>query len=381
MGKKSNVMKILFVIDTYKSNNNGTSVSARRFADELRRRWHKVKVLCVGESGDEVYGVSELRIPVFDGLIKKHDFTFGRNDQKTIRRAVEWADVVHCYMPFALEYHARTMSEKLHKPCTAAFHIQPQNLTSSVNMGKIDWVNDIFYDSFRLFIYRHHTHIHVPSKFMADEIEKRGYNANIHVISNGIDSDFVYTKRPKAPEYCGKTLVMMIGRLAGEKRQDVLINAVKYSKHADDIQLVFAGHGPKQKEYEQLGRQLKNPPEFGYFTKHELIELLSQCDLYAHASDMESEAIACLEAMSTGLVPVIANSEMSATPQFALDGRSLFKPGSPKDLARAMDYWLDNPNEREQMEQRYAAFAKGFSLEESVSKFEEMLNEAVCEMA
>lgn len=41
-------MKILFVIDTYDTNNNGTSISAQRFAAELRRRGHEVKILTSG---------------------------------------------------------------------------------------------------------------------------------------------------------------------------------------------------------------------------------------------------------------------------------------------------------------------------------------------
>ena len=45
--------------------------------------------------------------------------------------------------------------------------------------------------------------------------------------------------------------------------------------------------------------------------------------------DAEIEAIACIEAFSCGLVPVIAGSEQSATPQFALDERSLFNAGRP----------------------------------------------------
>ena len=36
-------MRILFVIDTYDTNNNGTSISAQRFAAELRRRGHDVR--------------------------------------------------------------------------------------------------------------------------------------------------------------------------------------------------------------------------------------------------------------------------------------------------------------------------------------------------
>ena len=82
-----------------------------------------------------------------------------------------------------------------------------------------------------------------------------------------------------------------------------------------------------------------------------------------------------IEAFATGLVPVIANSEVSATPQFALDGRSLFRAGSPKDLARAIDYWLDHPKEREYMGKIYAKAAKKYSLSNSVRMFEDMLNE------
>ena len=222
---------------------------------------------------------------------------------------------------------------------------------------------------------------------MDNEIKQRGYTAKIHVISNGIQDAFLKAghrnidegRLAKSPEFEGKILIMMVGRLSAEKRQDVLINAVPYSKYADKIQLVFAGQGPKHDEYVALGKALPRPPQFVYKRQDELIALLSQSDLYVHASDMESEAISCIEAFATGLVPVIANSEVSATPQFALDGRSLFRAGSPKDLARAIDYWLDHPKEREYMEKLYAKAAKKYSLSNSVRMFEDMLNEEIAD--
>ena len=127
----------------------------------------------------------------------------------------------------------------------------------------------------------------------------------------------------------------------------------------------------------RLGNKLKNPPIFGYYTKQELMDKLAQCDLYVHASDMESEAISCIEAFATGLVPVISDSELSATGQFALDERSLFRAGDPKDLARAIDYWLDHPEEKAKMEKVYAESAKNYDIEHSVTLFEEMLQEAL----
>lgn len=46
-------MKVLLVIDTYETNNNGTSISAQRYAEELRRRGHEVKILCADEQPAE----------------------------------------------------------------------------------------------------------------------------------------------------------------------------------------------------------------------------------------------------------------------------------------------------------------------------------------
>ena len=379
-------MKILLVIDTYDTNNNGTSISAQRFAAVLREHGNEVRILTTGEPAPDKFVLKEFKVPLFNDLIHSHGFQFAQVDLDIIREAVAWADIVHCMMPFALETATKLIADQMHKPSTAAFHIQPENMTSSIGLGKAEWLNDRFYYTFRFLLYQHFNHIHVPSQFMADELVKRGYKAKIHVISNGIDPDFIAAGQRKLSDRgnCltsrsdGRLItIVMVGRLSGEKRQDVIINAVPFSKYADRIQLVFAGKGPKYDEYVELGKQLKNPPQFVFLSKPELIDLLLRTDLYVHASDMESEAISCIEAFATGLVPVIANSEDSATPQFALDGRSLFAPGRPKDLARAIDWWLDHPDEKAKMEREYAEAAKNYDIDTSVRLCEQMFREAI----
>lgn len=379
-------MKILLVIDTYDTNNNGTSISAQRFAAVLREHGNEVRILTTGEPAPDKFVLKEFKVPLFNDLIHSHGFQFAQVDLDIIREAVAWADIVHCMMPFALETATKLIADQMHKPSTAAFHIQPENMTSSIGLGKAEWLNDRFYYTFRFLLYQHFNHIHVPSQFMANELIKRGYKAKIHVISNGIDPDFITAGQRKLSNSDGGhtslsdgslITIVMVGRLSGEKRQDVIINAVPFSKYADRIQLVFAGKGPKYDEYVELGKQLKNPPQFVFLSKPELIDLLLHTDLYVHASDMESEAISCIEAFATGLVPVIANSEDSATPQFALDGRSLFAPGRPKDLARAIDWWFDHPDEKAKMEREYAEAAKNYDIDTSVRLCEQMFREAI----
>lgn len=171
----------------------------------------------------------------------------------------------------------------------------------------------------------------------------------------------------------------MIGRLSAEKRQDVIIDAVGLSKYADRIQLVFAGQGPKMKDLEKAGEKLINPPYIHFFSKEELIQLLSMTDLYIHAADVEIEAISCIEAFASGLVPIIADSPKSATPQFALDERSLFLAGRPDDLAVKIDYWLDHPEEKKEMEILYGKEGKKYNIDHCVSQIEEMFLSAISE--
>ena len=379
-------MKILLVIDTYDTNNNGTSISAQRFAAVLREHGNEVRILTTGEPAPDKFVLKEFKVPLFNDLIHSQGFQFAQVDLDIIREAVAWADIVHCMMPFALETATKLIADQMHKPSTAAFHIQPENMTSSIGLGKAERINDRFYQVFNWTLYSRFTHIHTPSQFMADELVKHGYKAKIHVISNGIDPDFIAAGQRKLSDRgncltsrsdSGHITITMVGRLSGEKRQDVIINAVPFSKYADRIQLVFAGKGPKYDEYVELGKQLKNPPQFVFLSKPELIDLLLHTDLYVHASDMESEAISCIEAFATGLVPVIANSEDSATPQFALDGRSLFAPGRPKDLARAIDWWFDHPDEKAKMEREYAEAAKKYDIDTSVRLCEQMFREAI----
>lgn len=382
-------MKVLFVIDTYYTSNNGTSISAQRYAAELRRHGHKVRILCGDKpqspdderivDGDYCTGI--LRIPIFQPLCEKHEFFYANANRTIIREACTWADIVHVYTPFFLANATVNCCRAMGKPVTAAFHVQPENITSSLGMGKVRWLNTLIYRIFLRCTYSRVRHIHTPSAFIANELRKNDYQATMHVISNGIHDEFIQAgqRKPAGQQPTGNQLykIMMIGRLSQEKRQDVIIRAMQYSKYADRIQLVFAGRGPEYKRYVRMSRKLQNKPLFIFKQRHDLIRKLLSTDLYVHASDMEIEAISCIEAFATGLVPVIANSRDSATPQFALDERSLFRAGDPKDLARAIDYWLEHTDERLLMQKQYARAAQQYSISRSVAQFEQMLRQEI----
>jgi 1-acyl-sn-glycerol-3-phosphate acyltransferase len=169
----------------------------------------------------------------------------------------------------------------------------------------------------------------------------------------------------------------MIGRLAEEKQQDLIIKAVKHSKYRDKIQLYFAGRGPMYKRYLRLSKGLPKPPVFDFFPQKDLLDLIYRTDIYIHASDAEIEGISCIEAFSCGKVPIISDSKKSATAQFALDERSLFKKGDYLDLRDKMEFWIEHPQEREEMGREYAKHGELYNINHSVKKIEKLFAAAI----
>ncbi|MCQ2232946.1 MAG: glycosyltransferase [Paludibacteraceae bacterium] len=371
-------MKILFVIDAFLSHSNGTSISAQRYGETLRSFGHEVKVLTNAEKPypDYIFALKEAKTPI-DGLLHANGYQFAAPDEKIIDTALDWCDIVHVFTPFMLGCKVKKMALSKGKPITAAFHVQAENISSGFRVGKVEFINRLLYRLHYHTMYKGIKLIHCPSQMMADELKHYGFDNDLRVISNGISDDFVYYRPANEANFPGKIVITMVGRLSPEKRQDLLIKAVKMSKYEKQIQLQFAGVGSIEKYYRKLGKELTNEPVFGYYTREELINLLHDTHLYVHASDMESEAIGCIEAFATGLVPIISNSPLSATKQFALDERSLFEVGNAASLKDKIEYWIEHPEERQEMEVKYAQEAEKYRLTKAVRQFEAMLKEAM----
>ncbi|WP_195270637.1 glycosyltransferase [Eubacterium sp. 1001713B170207_170306_E7] len=373
-------MKILLVMDQFDHTNNGTTMSAVRFAETLRKHGHEVRIVSTGKKTADKYVVRSYRFPpVIKQIIQNQGMTLARPSKDVLTRAIAWADIVHFLMPFPLSVQGIKIAKKLSVPATAAFHVQPENITYTLKINKVEKINKALYQGFKKIFYNQFSHIHCPSHFIAEELRKNGYTAKLHVISNGVDPDFYYRKIDKIPLLRDKFLILMVGRLANEKRQELLIDAVGLSKYRDQIGLILAGQGPKKRFYEKAGKKLPNKVLIDFFDKKKLCDIIAMSDLYVHTADAESEAISCIEAFCSGLVPVISNSPKSATSQFALNGHCLFRAGDPYDLADKIDYFIEHPEEKGLLEKEYAEYGKQYNIEDCVCRMEEMFREAIDE--
>ncbi len=376
-------MVITLVMDQYVGDDgkitNGTTMTTLRFAKKLQEFGNEVRIVtCTKNSDDNVYVVPEYHFWFLDKIIHEQGMAIAKPETKILKEAFEGSDVIHFLMPFFLARKGKKLADKMGIATTCAFHVQPENMTFSVGLGKMKWANEVIYRSFRGY-YNKFTHIHCPSKMIANQLAIHGYTGKTHVISNGVDKGFKPEKVERPKEYDGKIIVMMIGRYSKEKRQDLIINAISESKYKDKMVLVLCGVGPEKKNLQKLAAAKGVAVEFKFLQQPDLVKLCNYADVYVHASDAEIEAIACIEAFSCGIVPIISDSEISATNQFALCDKNLFKHGDYLDLRDKMEYLIEHKEEKEELSKQYVEYAKQFELDNCVRELEKVFKQAVKE--
>ncbi len=371
-------MIITIICDVLGEENNGTTITSKRLIDNLKARGHEVRVVSpspIKEAG--YYQVGTYNFGVFNKYVAKNGVSLAKANKPTILKAIEGADIVHIMLPFSLGQTAIKICKERHLPVTAGFHTQAENVTAHVGLKNARWANNLVYKYLRHVLYKKVDAIHCPSRTISVIISKKNFRVKKYVISNGVDPMFKHIPTPKPEGLEDKFLILFVGRFAHEKRHDLLIDAVKYSKHEKDIQLIFCGEGPLEEKIKARAKGLTNAPILGFHPKQELVPILNYCDLYVHPSDAEIEAISCLEAITCGQVPVISDSPASATNSFALGPEHLFNHRDPKDLARKIDYWIEHPEEKKQASQKYLEYSKQFAIEGSIDLMEKMFKDAI----
>ncbi len=371
-------MTICVVCDVLGRENNGTTIAAMNLIRSLRSKGHTVRVVCpdqerMGEPN--FYVVPTLKLGPINSYIKKNGVVIAKPDRKVLEAALDGVDHVHLMVPFMVSRAVLKIARERGLSVTAGFHCQAENFTSHIFMKNNRLANLLTYKNFYRHVYRYVDGVHYPSEFIRGVFERCGGKTNAYVISNGVNKQFrpIEVKHPKELE--GRRVILFTGRFSKEKSHRVLIDAAKKSRHADELQLVFAGDGPLKTKLEKRARGLKHPPIFRFFSREDLLRIINSADLYVHPAEIEIEAISCLEAISCGLVPVISNSERSATRFFALDERNLFPCNDSKALAERIDYWLEHPEEKEACSKAYLGYTKQFDFDHCMDRMEQMILE------
>lgn len=374
-------MTVAIICDVLGQENNGTTIAAMNLIRTLRKAGHQVRVVCpdesrAGEAG--FYIVPKYNFGIFNNYVEKNGVAPAKLDMAILESAIADADVIHVMLPFALGKAAARYAKAHHIPLTAGFHCQAENVTGHIFLKDLPLASHLTYKILYRRLYRYCDLIHYPTQFICDTFEQVVGPTNHRIISNGVSRDFVPMDVAHPASLKNRFVVLFTGRYSREKSHKILIDAVSMSRHKDEIQLIFAGAGPREFYLRQYAKHRKIAvPIMRFFSREELVQVVNCADLYVHPAEIEIEAISCLEAIACGRVPLIADSPRSATRYFALTEKNLFHYHSPKDLAEKMDWWLEHPEARQACSQEYLGYAAQFDYDACMEKMEQLLKDAV----
>lgn len=378
-------MKVLIVSNNVYLRGNGVCTAVQSLKSRLIKEGVDVRILACEnpekEGSQPDYPLKHFVFPIFEPIIRANGYRYPKVEKNLIRKAVQWADVVHLMEGFPLQSATCRIAAEYGKPCVGTYHIFTENITANLEIGYDTFINRLINKWWSNIVYNHCVCVQCPTQTVKEHLERNGYTAPLKVIPNGIE----LSDSTCSPEKVSMNpyRILCTGRLSNEKSQITLIKAMRYSRYADKIELYFAGNGPKFKKIKRAAGKLIEDkilayePVFGFYTSEELRNIAASAYLYIHCAIVEVEGLSCLEALQQGAVPVIAKNSLSATSQFALDERSLFTVQDPKELAEKIDWWIEHPDERIKMGIKYSESVIKYNAADSTAQIMKMYENAI----
>lgn len=280
-------------------------------------------------------------------------------------------DIVQANNPYSLGHGLFKYCKKHNVISIGGSHLMPESFLYFVR-------NKGVYDSLRMLgwrlvaqVYNRAMAVIGPTQTSVDYLVKGGLRAQTKVISNGVDivanqpgfgREGDYKRQLKLRD---ELTVVYLGRLAVDKRIDVLIDAFSLLVKQMPARLILVGRGPVQGQLEaqtaRLG--LSDKVKFtGFVTNEQRKMYLLAADLFCIPSPVELQSIVTLEAMACGK-PVVAVGE-GALPEIVRPGENgqLFKSGDSSDLAKALEVVLGDRAKLEQYGRRSRQIAEGHDI-------------------
>lgn len=161
-----------------------------------------------------------------------------------------------------------------------------------------------------------------------------------------------------------KNIVLNVGLLSAQKRQDLLLKVwQRVHKLRSNWQLIIVGEGPKRQQLEAQSRKLGlRNIFFEGFQKPE--SYYEDASIFSLTSGYESFGLVLVESMAYGCVPMAFNSFETACDIIDDDiNGKLIQPFDIEAYAQQMVWLMDNQEQREEMAQKAIEKSKAFDVD------------------
>lgn len=297
-------MRIAIVTESFPPDVNGVAHSVVRAAEHLVARGHEPVVIAPAPGGarrheSNRHSYPVVRIPSVP-LPRYQGFRLGVPTQAQLTGAVLSCapDIVHLASPFVLGARAATLAARHDLPTVAVYQTDVASYARAYRVGWGEaavwrWIREIHNSAQRTL---------APSTRAAADLVANGVQ-RIWLWRRGIDGErFQPAKRCAALHRAlapgGELLVGYVGRLAPEKRVDLL----EATTRLPGVRVVVVGDGPDRR---RLERSLPGAAFLGVQHGEDLARLYASLDVFAHTGPHETFGQTIQEALASG-VPVVA---------------------------------------------------------------------------
>jgi phosphatidylinositol alpha 1,6-mannosyltransferase len=338
---KEGVMRIALITETFLPDVNGVVTTLCQLLEYLQRHGHEALLFAPYDAptsfaGAEIVPLHGVPLPMYPEL----KLTPPQPGITTHLRNFR-PDLLHLVGTFFLGPSGSAAGQHLDLPLVASYHTDFPAYSGYYGLGLL-----------RAFTYRYLRWFHnrcsltlCPSSATLADLRAHGFR-RLRLWGRGVDTVHFHPRhrstawRASVGAQQGERLLLWVGRLASEKRLDLLAHALR---GLDRVRLVVVGDGPARPVLERSFAGL--PVTFtGYLRGEALATAYASADVFVCPSDSETFGQVLQEAMASGL-PVVAARAGGAL-DLVREGitGTFFSAGSASDLHMRLRELLDAPD-------------------------------------
>jgi 1,2-diacylglycerol 3-alpha-glucosyltransferase len=304
-------MNILMVTNTYTPHVGGVARSVATFAEEYRRRGHRVLIVAPVFAALPAQEQDVIRVPAVQNF-NGSDFSAVLLPPRNLAEAVDAfrPDLVHSHHPFLLGTTALRLARSRGLPLVFTHHTLYERYTHYVPGDS---------PALKRFVVRLSTNyanlcatVFAPSESIRALLRERGVTTPIVVVPTGSRLEQYRGDGGSFRDAVGiprnATVVGHVGRLAEEKNLGFLARSMaSFLATAPEAYALIVGDGPSRKAMEEIFRNagVDRVHFSGVLQSSHLASAYNAMDVFAFSSLSETQGLVLVEAMAAG-VPVVA---------------------------------------------------------------------------
>lgn len=334
---------------------NGVARTFHRMVDEFARRGVRLHLFTYGRR-DEMEPRNSVRVFRFAhrrsvGYYEQLRYELRENptavrtfDQQ---HASEPYDLVHVAAPGSLGWLGRRLAKRHGLPLIGTYHTSLAEYAAERAPKWLEWAaRSVTWEWMRRF-YAPCRAVLCPTRSICEELERNGFRNRLGVFSRGIDTSRFH---PRAADEPGRLpTIAYVGRLAPEKNVRCLPTVLG----GRGFRVRIVGDGP---ERGWLKQRLPEAEFTGYLQGDELAAAYREADLLVFPSRTDTFGNVVLEAMASGVVPIVLNAP--GPRDFVTDQANAVVAADETAMRDAVDRLAQDHESRRKMAQSARAFAE-----------------------